>query len=92
MSVSNLLLTDLTIFELVRDIKINILTSFITIGFKMPSREKGFPKIWPSDLLFPDMTKFHTFQDFIKTNILTKLHDCQAGNVPSTVHKGFSKI
>ena len=50
-------------------------------------RTQGYPKIWPSDLVFdPTWPIFKLVQDFIKTNILTKFHDYQTESVASTAN------
>ena len=43
---------------------------------------QGFSKIWPSELVFdPTWTPFEIVQEFIKKNIMTRLHDHQTENL-----------
>ena len=56
-------------------------------------RTQGFSKIWPSDLVFdPTWPIFQLLRNFIATNILTKFHDCQTGNVACRAYTRFLRI
>ena len=53
-------------------------------------RSQGFSKIWPSDLVFDQAWPiFKLVRDFIKKNILTKLHDYRTENVASRAYTRF---
>ena len=62
------------------------------IGLKMwpLERTQGFSKILPSDLVFYQTQPFYELVlDFIKINILTKIHDNRTENVASRASTRF---
>ena len=64
------------------------------IGLKMCplERTQGFPRIWPSDLVFhPTWPIFELVRDFLKTNILTEFQDYLTENVASRAYTRFFK-
>ena len=55
--------------------------------------KQDFPKIWSGDLVFdPTWPIFEPSLDIVETNILTKFHQNQVGNVASSVNKNFLRV